>query len=148
MQVPTPDQVVSLLSLATFTFMNPVVTRAKRVPVVTDNLLLPLSDYDRAKVLKARAFPVRVSIARRYIMLNHSFAAYSCICHRAQASSLLRLDACFPQGVCLYGTNAGRPRPACLRLASRDEESPPVRIQWGSETSATLTCPKLPRDRW
>ncbi|KAH6916799.1 ATP-binding cassette transporter [Coprinopsis sp. MPI-PUGE-AT-0042] len=57
MPEPNPEQVVSLFSFVTFTFMDPVIALAKRVSVVTGDLLPPLSDYDRAKVLKARAFP-------------------------------------------------------------------------------------------
>ncbi|KAH6916771.1 ATP-binding cassette transporter [Coprinopsis sp. MPI-PUGE-AT-0042] len=57
MPVPNPEQIVSLFSFVTFTFMDPVIMLAKRVPVLTGNVLPPLPDYNRAKVLKARAFP-------------------------------------------------------------------------------------------
>ncbi|KAH6916785.1 ATP-binding cassette transporter [Coprinopsis sp. MPI-PUGE-AT-0042] len=57
MPEPNPEQTASLFSVITFSFLDPIVKLANRVPVLTADLLPPLSDSDRAKVLKARAFP-------------------------------------------------------------------------------------------
>jgi hypothetical protein len=60
MPAPNPEQTASLFSVVTFTFLDPIVKLANKIPVLTADLLPPLSDYDRSKVLKARAFPVRI----------------------------------------------------------------------------------------
>jgi hypothetical protein len=59
MPAPNPEQTASLFSIVTFTFVDPIVKLANRIPLLTADLLPPLSDYDRSKALKARAFPVR-----------------------------------------------------------------------------------------
>jgi len=58
MAVPNPEQTASLFSFVTFSFLDPLVKLANRLPALTAGHLPPLSDYDRAKFLKARAFPV------------------------------------------------------------------------------------------
>ncbi|KAH6912895.1 ATP-binding cassette transporter [Coprinopsis sp. MPI-PUGE-AT-0042] len=57
MELPSPEQTASLFSLFTFAFLNPIVKLANSTSAVTADLLPPLADYDRAKVLKSRAFP-------------------------------------------------------------------------------------------
>jgi hypothetical protein len=64
MPAPNPEQTASLFSVLTFTFLDPIVKLANKIPILTADLLPPLSDYDRSKVLKARAFPVRTRLSR------------------------------------------------------------------------------------
>ncbi|KAF5377185.1 hypothetical protein D9615_006331 [Tricholomella constricta] len=56
MAVPNPEQTASLLSLMIFSFLDPIVFLAYRVPHLSHDQLPPLSDYDYAQVLKAKSF--------------------------------------------------------------------------------------------
>ena len=55
---PSPEQVVPAWSLFTYSFMFPVVRKAYQLPLVTFDMLLPLSDFDHVRNLKRRAFKV------------------------------------------------------------------------------------------
>ncbi|KAF8058246.1 hypothetical protein FPV67DRAFT_1565726 [Lyophyllum atratum] len=57
MTVPNPEQTASLLSLMIYSFLDPIIFLAYRVPHLSQEQLPPLSDYDYAQVLKAKNFP-------------------------------------------------------------------------------------------
>ncbi|KAG6885716.1 hypothetical protein C0993_010889 [Termitomyces sp. T159_Od127] len=57
MEVPNPEQTASLLSLVVYSFLDPIVFLAYRIPHLSHDQLPPLSDYDYAAHLKARSFP-------------------------------------------------------------------------------------------
>jgi hypothetical protein len=59
MKVPNPEQTASIISLLLFTFLDPVIFEAYRVPHLSHERLPPLADYDYSKKLTADAFPVR-----------------------------------------------------------------------------------------
>lgn len=59
MPIPNPEQTASLWSLMTYTFLDPIVWLAYRIPHLSHDQLPPLSDYDYAKYLKKQSFPVR-----------------------------------------------------------------------------------------
>ena len=63
MDTPNPEQTASLFSLITYSFLDPVVILANRIPHLSADLLPPLADYDYAKNLRAHSFPVCRSIA-------------------------------------------------------------------------------------
>jgi hypothetical protein len=58
MAVPNPEQTASILSLVLYTFLDPIIFLAYRIPHLSHDQLPPLSDYDYAKHLKAKSFPV------------------------------------------------------------------------------------------
>lgn len=58
MSTPNPEQIAPLLSLITFSYLDPVISLANRVPHLSSNLLPPLADYDYARNLRARSLPV------------------------------------------------------------------------------------------
>ena len=62
MKSPSAEQTASLLSLITYTFLDRVVVLGNRLPHLPSDLLPPLADYDSAKNLRKRAFPVRTLI--------------------------------------------------------------------------------------
>ncbi|KAI0066584.1 hypothetical protein BV25DRAFT_1868241 [Artomyces pyxidatus] len=53
---PNPEQTASILSLALYIFVNPVVSLANRIPHLSIDLLPPLADYDHVKNLVAQSF--------------------------------------------------------------------------------------------
>jgi hypothetical protein len=58
MPVPNPEQTASLLSLLIYTFLDPIVFLAYRMPHLPHDQLPPLADYDYAKNLSKKALPV------------------------------------------------------------------------------------------
>ncbi|KAG6891082.1 hypothetical protein C0995_014172 [Termitomyces sp. Mi166 len=57
MEVPNPEQTASLLSLIVYSFLDPIVFMAYRIPHLSHDQLPPLSDCDYARNLKANSFP-------------------------------------------------------------------------------------------
>ncbi|KAJ7164189.1 hypothetical protein C8R46DRAFT_901348, partial [Mycena filopes] len=55
--VPNPEQTASILSSALYTWLDPTIYLAYRMPHLPFDALPPLCDYDRAQDLKVRAFP-------------------------------------------------------------------------------------------
>lgn len=55
--VPAAEQVASIFSLATFSFMSPTLYKAYGLPHLPYNDLPVLADYDRADNLVATSFP-------------------------------------------------------------------------------------------
>jgi hypothetical protein len=62
MEVPNPEQTASIFSLVVYSFLDPVIFEACRVPHLSHEQLPPLADYDYAKRLIEHAFPVRVNL--------------------------------------------------------------------------------------
>jgi hypothetical protein len=58
MKVPNPEQTASIFSLMVYSFLDPVIFEAYRVPHLSHERLPPLADYDYAKRLTEHAFPV------------------------------------------------------------------------------------------
>ena len=58
MESPNLEQTASLFSLMIYSFLDPVIMEASRVPHLPYERLPALSDRDYAKNLVARAFPV------------------------------------------------------------------------------------------
>jgi hypothetical protein len=61
MPVPNPEQTASPLSLLLFSFLDPVIVLAYKLPHLPFDLLPPLADSDASENLKTRGFPVRLS---------------------------------------------------------------------------------------
>ncbi|KAF9015463.1 ATP-binding cassette transporter [Cyathus striatus] len=57
MDIPNPEQTAPLFSLAVYSFLDPIVFLAYRVPHLAYDQLPPLADYDYARNLVARSFP-------------------------------------------------------------------------------------------
>ncbi|KAI0052512.1 hypothetical protein FA95DRAFT_1675194 [Auriscalpium vulgare] len=53
---PNPEQTAPILSLALYTFLDPIVFLANRVPHLSHDQLPPIADYDHAKNLVQRSF--------------------------------------------------------------------------------------------
>lgn len=60
MPVPNPEQTASPLSLLLFSFLDPVIVLAYKLPHLPFDLLPPLADSDASENLKTRGFPVRL----------------------------------------------------------------------------------------
>ncbi|KAI9429867.1 hypothetical protein H4582DRAFT_1861141 [Lactarius indigo] len=56
LQVINPEQTASLLSMMLYTFLDPIVFLAYRVPHLSHDMLPPLTDYDYTKNLVQRRF--------------------------------------------------------------------------------------------
>lgn len=52
-----PEETASLLSLMTFTFLDPLIHLANRVPQLSTAQLPPLASYNQAKTLVAKSYP-------------------------------------------------------------------------------------------
>ena len=55
---PHPEQTSSLLSMVLYTWLDPIVFKAYRVPHLPREELPPLADYDYSRNLKKKSFPV------------------------------------------------------------------------------------------
>lgn len=53
------EQTASLLSMLTFSFLDPVIRQANRVPHLPADQFPPLPDYDYSKILVQRSLKVR-----------------------------------------------------------------------------------------
>ncbi|EJD04272.1 uncharacterized protein FOMMEDRAFT_106872 [Fomitiporia mediterranea MF3/22] len=53
---PNPEQTTPLLSLVLYSFLDPVIFKAYRIPHLPASQFPPLADYDRAKNLRKRSF--------------------------------------------------------------------------------------------
>lgn len=60
---PNPEQTASLFSLWTYGFLDHIVAQAYRVPHIPRDQLPPLADYDHAKTLVEKSFPVCVQLS-------------------------------------------------------------------------------------
>ena len=58
MEVPNPEQTASVFSLAVYTFVDPIIMEAYRVPHLSHEKLPPLCDFDKSRRLATNAFPV------------------------------------------------------------------------------------------
>ena len=68
MKVPNPEQTASILSLVVYSFLDPLVFEAYRVPHLSHERLPAIADYDHTEYLREKAFPVRTS--------DYSFTVY------------------------------------------------------------------------
>ena len=59
MKVPNPEQTASILSLIVYSFMDPLVFEAYRVPHLSHERLPAIAECDRTEYLREKAFPVR-----------------------------------------------------------------------------------------
>lgn len=64
MAVPNPEQTASILSVAMYTFLDRIIFLAYGLPHLAHDQLPPLADYDYAKHLKAKSFPVNTCLYR------------------------------------------------------------------------------------
>ncbi|RPD70679.1 P-loop containing nucleoside triphosphate hydrolase protein [Lentinus tigrinus ALCF2SS1-7] len=55
---PNPEQIASLLSLASYNFISPLVWLAYRMPHLPFDMFPPLPDYDHLRNIVGRSFPV------------------------------------------------------------------------------------------
>lgn len=58
MAVPNPEQTASLLSFMLYSFLDPLIFLAYRIPKLSHEQLPPLADYDHAKHLTEKSFRV------------------------------------------------------------------------------------------
>ena len=67
MRVPNPEQTASILSLTLYSFLDPLVFEAYRVPHLSHERLPAIADYDHTEYLREKTFPVRLGAS------NYSF---------------------------------------------------------------------------
>ena len=73
MKVPNPEQTASIFSLMVYTFLDPVIFEAYRVPHLSHERLPPLADYDYAKRLTEHAFPVSKNYGYPTFLFSSNF---------------------------------------------------------------------------
>lgn len=61
---PNPEQTASPLSMITYSFLDPIVFLACRVPYLARDQLPVLADYDYAHNLKLKSFKVTLIICK------------------------------------------------------------------------------------
>ena len=61
MKEPNPEQTASILSLIVYSFLDPLVFEAYRVPHLSHERLPAIADYDHTEYLREKTFPVRTS---------------------------------------------------------------------------------------
>lgn len=59
MSVPSPEQTASIASFLTYIWIEPTIWKGYRMQHMPASELPPLCDYDEAKNLIARGYPVR-----------------------------------------------------------------------------------------
>jgi len=59
MKVPNPEQTASILSLIVYSFLDPLITEAYKVPHLSHERLPAMADYDRTEYLREMSFRVR-----------------------------------------------------------------------------------------
>src|SRR6267154_550332 len=57
---PHPEQTSSWLSMILYTWLDPIIFKAYRVPHLSHEELPPLADHDYSRNLKKKSFPVRL----------------------------------------------------------------------------------------
>lgn len=64
MTAPNPEQTASMMSFLFYSFLDPLIWLGYRVPHISHDQLPPQCDYDYAKNLIKRSYPVGVLIAK------------------------------------------------------------------------------------
>lgn len=66
MPVVNPEQTASIISFLSYSFLDPMIWLAYRIPHLSRDQLPPLCDYDRAKNLIKRSYPVSTFTSLRF----------------------------------------------------------------------------------
>ena len=61
MKVPNPEQTASILSLIVYSFMDPLVLEAYRVPHLSHERLPAIAECDHTEYIREKAFPVKTT---------------------------------------------------------------------------------------
>ena len=92
MKVPNPEQTASIVSLILYSFLDPLVFEAYKVPHLSHERLPAIADYDHTEYLRGKAFPVRT---RNYSFIvdetDWYLQAFGLI-SRCQGTSILWVD--------------------------------------------------------
>ena len=83
MAVPNPEQTSSIAVFLTYVWLDPTIWHAYRVKHLPHDELPPLCDYDEAKNLIKRAYPVRL------IFLHELSMAYSIVLSHVETRPFL-----------------------------------------------------------
>lgn len=73
MLVPNAEQTASIFAFATYSFLDPIVFLAYHIPHLTHDQLPPLADYDYARHLTEKSFPVCVLLQMETKTLLNTF---------------------------------------------------------------------------
>lgn len=97
MALVNDEQTCSIISLAFYTYLDPIIFLGARVPHLRYDQLPPLSDTDYAKHVTGNAFPVRhqayLIYFRRILKYHDSILAFGSIPGSKKTSFVLRVDA-------------------------------------------------------
>lgn len=75
-----PEQTTSLLSLILYSFLDPIIFLAYRVPRLSHDMLPPLADYDYTKNLVKRSFKASSPwITGAHVLLTRSASIWTLI---------------------------------------------------------------------
>jgi len=100
MAVPNPEQTASIFSLAIYSFLDPVVFLAYRAPHLAHDQLPPLADYDDARYLTEKSFPVCIYLAELDYAAHCSLAAPGLVYwDQEETTYLLWAYARVPKGI-------------------------------------------------
>ena len=87
--MPNPEQTASILSLIVYTFLDPLVFEAYRVPHLSHERLPAIADYDHTEYLREKAFPVRTSNYSFVVGETDRYLQVSRLFSRCQGTSIL-----------------------------------------------------------
>jgi hypothetical protein len=118
-----PEQTASILSLALYSFLDPIIFLAYRIPHLKFEQFPPLCDYDAAENLKARAFPV-CSVSTCCCVLLTSLAP-GCFCWQ-QTACLLWYCVGLPLDFVSNGHTAGNNGVVSIPFPNRAQQATQV----------------------
>jgi hypothetical protein len=71
-----PEQTASHLSMMMYTFLDPIVFLAYRIPHLSHDMLPPLADYDYTKNLVRRSFKAGTYFSSARLVLTRSISTW------------------------------------------------------------------------
>ena len=89
MKVPNPEQTASILSLIVYSFLDPLVFEAYRVPHLSHERLPAIADYDHTEYLRGKAFPVKISDYSFVVDETDQYLQVFRVISRSQRTSIL-----------------------------------------------------------
>ena len=89
MKVPNPEQTASILSLIVYSFLDPLVFEAYRVPHLSHERLPAIADYDHTEYLRGKAFPVKIRDYSFVVDETDQYLQVFRVISRSQRTSIL-----------------------------------------------------------
>ena len=84
-----------------YTFLDPIVLLAYRVPHLSLDMLPPLADYDRTRNLVKRSFKASLPLLLAQVFCLHALLALGYFHWQSQETHILGIHDCFPSVPCV-----------------------------------------------